>query len=434
MREFFRGKFGLILLTVASAAIAAMVALNWRDRTRIHHVTLAAGSTTGESYILGQALKAVIRRHYPNVDLTILQTGGTAESLALLEQGRVAMAAAQADVPVGAAARFVAVLYEDTFQLIVHKGSPITSVADLRGRRVALARTGGQYRSFLSVAEHFGMTPGDCSFVGADDDEADRAFLAKQADAVFRVRALGNPAIVNLVRSGDVQFIPIEQALAMQIRLAAFRPAVIPQGAYRGAPPMPPSDLPSVGVQRTLLAHRDVSDEVVRAITALLMEGRQELADAIPENRAEVRALLSGVKPPDTSHGLGPPVHTGSQQYYDRDKPAFVEEYADFVALLITVVLLLGSWGWELRRWIVRGQKDRADKYTHEVVLLITRTQVAGSTDEVETIRRQLLKLLTDVVCALDQERISEESFQSFRVVWQIAFDLLREHHVAPAI
>jgi hypothetical protein len=42
-------------------------------------------------------------------------------------------------------------------------------------------------------------------------------------------------------------------------------------------------------------------------------------------------------------------------------------------------------------------------------------------------IRQQLFNLLTDVVWALDQERISEESFQSFRVVWQIALDLHRE-------
>jgi len=164
------------------------------------------------------------------------------------------MAAAQADAPVGSAARLVAVLYEDTFQLIVHKGSSIRTFADLRGRRVGLARSGGQYQSFVSVAEHFEMTPADCTFVGADDEQADRAFLAKQADAVFRVRALGNPAIVDLVRHGDVEFVPIDQAQAMRIKLSAFRPSTIPQGAYLGAPPIPPSDLVSVGVQRTLHA------------------------------------------------------------------------------------------------------------------------------------------------------------------------------------
>lgn len=427
MSKFIGGTVGVIALSIVSVAIVGMLLLNWRERARVYHLTFAAGSPTGESYLLGKALETVIRRHHPNIDLTIRETGGTAESLALLEQGRVALAAAQADAPVGPSARLIAVLYEDTFQLLVHRGSGMRTVPDLRGKRVALARTGGQYQSFLHVAAHFGMEPSDCAFVGANDDDADRMFLAKQADALFRVRALGNPSIARLVRSADVEFVPIHQAQALQIRLAAFRPTIIPQGAYLGAPPIPPADLVSVGVQRTLLGHRDTSAEVVEAITSLLTEGRQELADAIPGDRDEVRALLSGVKRPDTPVGLGPAVHEGARRYYDKDQPAFIEQYADFVALLLTVALLLGSWGWELRRWIVQRQKDRVDRYTHQVVLLITRTQATVDSAGLEPIRRELFALLTEVVCALDEERISEDSFQSFRVVWQIALDLLRE-------
>src|SRR5262245_37753056 len=235
MNRLIAGRLGLVGLTVASAALVGMLLLNWLDRARVNRITIAAGSTSGESYLLGLALKAVLERHHPNIELSIRETGGTAESLALLEQGRVAMAAAQADVPVGTAARLVAVLYADTFQLIVHKGSGIATVSELRGKRVALATSGGQYQSFLHVAEHFGLVPTDCTFVGASDDDADRMFLAHDADALFRVRALGNPAIMRLVRQGDVQFVPIQQAQAMQIRLAAFQPAVIPQGAYLGA-------------------------------------------------------------------------------------------------------------------------------------------------------------------------------------------------------
>jgi hypothetical protein len=44
-----------------------------------------------------------------------------------------------------------------------------------------------------------------------------------------------------------------------------------------------------------------------------------------------------------------------------------------------------------------------------------------------------LLPILTDAVGALDEDRISEESFQSFRVVWQISLDLIRERRHALA-
>jgi hypothetical protein len=38
-------------------------------------------------------------------------------------------------------------------------------------------------------------------------------------------------------------------------------------------------------------------------------------------------------------------------EYYDKDKPSFVTEHADFVALIFSAVVLAGSWLWELKRW-----------------------------------------------------------------------------------
>lgn len=421
------GRLGVLALSLATAGLLAFGIYFFYDRAKVHGVTIAAGSSSGESYILSQALKAVVERHHPKVKLTILETGGTAENLRLLESRAAALAAAQADVPAGPAARAVAVLYEDTFQLLARDAAPIQSFPDLRGKRIGLPQTGGQYRSFLSIAEHFGMVEQDFRFVGADDLAADNALLKGEADAVFRVRALGNPSISRLVSTGNVRFVRINQAAAMKIKLPALVPSVIPEGAYLGNPPIPATDLPAVAVERTLLAHRSADPDVIRAITETLMELRQEIAHAIPDDFAEVRPLLAGVKEPETRTGLGAALHDGAQLHYDRDKPSFINAHADFFALILTVIVLLGSWIWEVKRWIERRQKNRADEYNHEVVLLINRVQSTGDWGQLEQIRLQLLDALTEVVRALDEDRISEESFQSFRVVWQIALDMIRE-------
>lgn len=118
MNEFIKTKLGVGALSVLSLLIVGILLVNWRAHARAYRVTIAAGSPTGESYLLSTALAAVIRRHYPNIELMVRETGGTAESLTLLDQGAVGMAAAQADVALGEAARIVAVLYDDTFQLI----------------------------------------------------------------------------------------------------------------------------------------------------------------------------------------------------------------------------------------------------------------------------------------------------------------------------
>jgi TRAP-type uncharacterized transport system substrate-binding protein len=127
--------------------------------------------------------------------MTPLETGGTVENLRMLEDGRAQLATAQSDILPGPKARAVAVLYDDTFQLLVAKNSPVQSLVDLEGRRIALAQSGGQFQSFLHVADHFGLHQADFQYVGASDQNAGDAFLNGRADAIFRVRAIGDPSI-----------------------------------------------------------------------------------------------------------------------------------------------------------------------------------------------------------------------------------------------
>src|ERR1700688_4872058 len=164
-------------LVVLSAGLVAGLALALSQRSRTEHLTLAAGASSGESYILGNALKTVVERHYPKIRITLLETGGTVENLRMLEDGRVQLAAAQSDILAGPKARAVAVLYDDTFQLLVPKNSPVQSLVDLESHRIALAQSGGQFQSFLHVADHFGLHREDFQFVGSNDQDAREAFL-----------------------------------------------------------------------------------------------------------------------------------------------------------------------------------------------------------------------------------------------------------------
>jgi uncharacterized protein len=302
--------------------------------------------------------------------------------------------------------------------------SPIQSFANLRGKRIALARSGGQYRSFLRVAEHFDLHEPDFRFVGSNDDAADEAFSNGQADAIFRVRAVGNPAIQRLVQSGTARFLPIEHAAAMKIKNSAFEPALIPQGAYLGTPPIPAQDLPTVAVERTLLARDSANEAALRAITETLIDRRQEIMQEIPERLTEVRLLPAQVRRPEASIGLGPPLHAGAVSFYDKDKPSFLLAHADYVGLILTVVLMAGSWIWELRRWMQSQQKNTADQYNKRIVALMGQAQEANSLSSIDAIWRDLLAILTETVDDLDADKLSEESFHSSRSILQMAMDV----------
>lgn len=263
--------------------------------------------------------------------------------------------------------------------------------------------------------------------MGATDDAADEEFLARRADAIFRVRALSNPSLQHLVQIRNVRLVRIEHAAGMKINQPAFEPTVIPAGAYQGNPAVPPEDLPSIAVHRTLLASSHVDDEAIRAITGVLLDRRQEIAEEIPEHVAEVRLLLAHVRRPDAQAGLGPALHPGASKFYEKDKPSFILAHSDYIGLLLTVLVMVSSWIWELKAWLQRQQKNVADEYSNRVIVLMNAARQAKSHYDLEEIRGELLGVLNSAVGDLDKDKLSEESFHSFRAILQIGLEVVRD-------
>ena len=272
MNRFDPSRFAVPGLALLSLVLALVVGWTLYQRNQKHNLTIAAGARSGESFALAQALKTVAERHHPRLKITVRETAGTAENLDLLERKAAQLAAAQADVPAGPSARLVALLYVDVFQLLVQNDSRIRWFPDLAGKRIALPRKGGQYQSFLKVAEHFGLSASDFHFL--DDDLSTEAFALGEADAIFRVRALGNPAIRELAHNGRIRLIGVQQAAAMKIMIPSLDPAVIPEGAYRGNPPIPDRAIRQLlGVQRMLVAHTDLGASSSAGLPACCLSG-----------------------------------------------------------------------------------------------------------------------------------------------------------------
>ncbi|HAN46064.1 MAG TPA: TRAP transporter substrate-binding protein [Cyanobacteria bacterium UBA8156] len=400
------------------------------SRNQVYRLRIATSPKQSENYILMDAFKQVVERHHPNIRLELVPTSGTSESLEKLDKGETQLAAAQADIPPPAIARLMVTLYPDMFQLLVTERVNIQRFTDLKGKRIGLQTKGGQYRTFLEIAAHFGLQDRDFFFVGNTEEEANLALRTGGADAIFRVRAPGYRPIADLVRSSRVRLLPIEQARALQLKFPAFQPTVIPTGTYRGLPALPERDLPTIAVDRLLLVREDVPETAVRLLTEVAIERRQEIANAVPPELMDVRPLALQFRAPrgdETPTAL----HGGAIAYYERDKPSFVQEYADYVALIMTVMALLWSWAVEFKNWLEQRQKNHADAYSQQAIDVIQACRTATDLKLLEAQRLLLLDILTKAVQDLDRDDISEESFQSFRVVWQIALDVVRERRVA---
>ena len=408
-----------------SLGLAALVSWNFVSNSfRTYRLVLAAGSKDGESYILSQALKQVVEAQNPRIQIEVVETGGTKENIEKLEKGEAQLITAQADVPTGLSARSVVVLYQDSFQLIVKDKSRVNQFSDLKGTRIALPAKGGQFRSFLEVASHYGLQEKDFKFVGTAQEDANEAFRQDRADAMFRVRALGNKTVLEMVQQHQGRLVAIDQAAALKIKYPAFEPSVIPKGAYRGSEPVVPAgDLATIGVQRTLLAGKQVDNDVIREITNVLDGQRQDIAGKIPENASDVKPLVSSIKKPETTGGTGIPIHPGAIAYFDRDKPSFIQEYADYIALILTIILLLGSWLWEIKSWMDRRRKDVADVYIAAAIDLMTRVQ--DNQQPPDLALEELDRSFAGAATALVEEKISQESFRTLSEAYKAVRDVL---------
>ena len=396
------------------------------------HLTLAAGDKTGESYIISEAIKKVIERR-TNIQIQVEETRGTTQNIEMLSTGKAQLAMAQVDVAaeeignvssqLKANIRTVTLLYKDTFQLVV-KNPQINQFTQLKGKTIALAATGGQYQSFLTVAKHFDLSEKDFKITGLDSNDkpipgyndrfADKDFRENKADAVFRVRAIGNKSIANLVNNYQGKLISIPQAEAMKIKQPAFEAAIIPQGAYRGNYPVPNTNLSTVAISRLLLTNDQVDANIIRKLIQTIYENRQEIANEIPLDNAEVKPLISSISPPKENSGVDIFLHPGAAAFYDKDKPSFIQEYADYIGLLLTIFLLAFQWIRQLKLWIEKSKKDEADEYIKSAISLMKAGQY-----QIGDRQRKLDKTFDEAAKSLIDERISQESFRTFNEAYK---------------
>ena len=413
----FRGYLYGLLILLGLGLTLWFSSLYFRSNQN-YILSIGAGSRSGEAFELAHAVATLVEKYHPEIRIQVRETKGSSENMALLEAGKIQLATVQADIEAVPEARMLSTLYPDLFQLVVREEAEITSFNDLKGKRIALPKKGGgQWISFWFVAKHYGLDSSMVEEVQLGSEEAVLAMLSGQVDALFRVRAAPNLDIARIISGCPSNIVPIRQGAAMQLKQPALEVSVIPHGAYRGDPPIPQTDIPTVSVSRLLVAHEDASSYVIQRVTQILFERRRELLQQTP--------LAGFIRQPNFLQGTFIPLHTGAQAFYDREKPHFLVENADFFALLLSLALVIFSAVVGVRSLLQNRQKNLADGYTRELVDLTEKIHQLENLDEVYLQKKYLQEILATVVDDLDKDRIRPEGFTFFSFTWNVAHEAI---------
>jgi TRAP transporter TAXI family solute receptor len=242
-----------------------------------------------------EGLPRLISRNIPNVEATFQGLPAGVLELQLIGAKRADLALVLANQALRAfrgeeeftgspiPAYALTPLHNAIYQLVTLEGTGISTISDLRGKRVAIRQPGGPpepERQVVRILQEAGINPDQDirkELLGLAD--AVTALRDKRIDAIFwRGESLPTPDVLALATTPGVRIklIPLDSVLpALQKKFGnlLFKVTILKE-FYPGIT----ANVPTVGQAILLVVHQDFDADLAYQITKLIYEKRAELA------------------------------------------------------------------------------------------------------------------------------------------------------------
>lgn len=267
---------------------------------------------------LGTALITSLSAAMPDVRFTVVPSGGALENLDFLQRSHADLGLTFADIAYLAYSgrldeqsvafdrlRGVAVLQLTAVHVLVLKGSGITSVGQLSGRRVALGPRGsGTAVTAQVVLAAYGVPMTAITGDFLPFLEATTRLVSGDLDAIFVSAGFPAESVIAATAAGAT-LLDIDGPAAEQLRsdYPFLRSVVVPVGTYRSVR----RPVHTIGIDAIIVCASTLSDDLVYRTT-------KSLFDSLPQLARKVDALrrMDIARAPATPV----PLHNGAARYY----------------------------------------------------------------------------------------------------------------------
>jgi TRAP transporter TAXI family solute receptor len=275
-------------MTFKTTALAAAVAL-LAAPVAAQELSIATGGTGGTYFPYGGGLAEVINNHVDGASASAEVTGASVENVALIARGDSDIAIALADTVFGAYTgtgafegrqvgelRALASIYPNAVQIVTLADSGITSLEDLRGKRVSVGAPGsGTEVSAQTLLAANGITYDDFDEQRLNFNETADALRDGDIDAGFWSVGPPTSSILNLATTREISMIAMteEQIAAAIAAEPTFAPYTLRAGLYEGMT----DGVPTISTPNVLIVHADMDEELAYNITKAMYENVAEL-------------------------------------------------------------------------------------------------------------------------------------------------------------
>ncbi|MCK5850937.1 MAG: TAXI family TRAP transporter solute-binding subunit [Kiritimatiellae bacterium] len=295
-------------------------------RAEIRFVTIGTGGMTGVYYPTGGYIARMVnqKKNIYGLSCTHESTGGSVFNINSVLIGDMMFGIAQSDRQYQAVEglaewakqgkqpklRAVFSIHPEAVTLIAAADAGISSIADLKGKRVNIGNPGsGQRQNAIDALQSAGLDYNkDIKAENVKAMEAPSLLQDDRIDAFFYT--VGHPSgAIKEATSGKrkVKLIPITNIAKLLEEHPYYAQATVPCTHYPSA--INKNDTATFGVKATLITSSDVPDDVVYAITKEVFDNLTVFKKLHPAYETlTVKSMLEG---------LSAPIHPGALRYYN---------------------------------------------------------------------------------------------------------------------
>jgi len=282
--------FKRVMVAVCALALA-IGAVGCGGGEKEQFVNIATGGTAGTYYPIGGAIAEVLNKNGMNASAQ--STGASVANINMLKDKQVELAIVQNDITYYAVnglemfkeggkienLRGIASLYPETCQFIVREDSGIRSIADLKGKRVAVGAAGsGAEANARQILEAYGITYDNVEEQFLSFAEGSYALKDGTVDAAFVTAGYPTAAVQDVASQNKIRLLPVAEAQIQMLteKYPFYTKTTVPSGTYQNFN----EDVTTVSVMAILVCNDKIDAALGEKLTKALFDNVDKISAA----------------------------------------------------------------------------------------------------------------------------------------------------------
>ena len=283
--------FKRFVTAVCVLALAVGIAGCGGNGEKEKFINIATGGTAGTYYPIGGAIAEVLNKNGMNASAQ--STGASVANINMLKDKQVELAIVQNDITyyaVNGLEMFkeggkienlfgIASLYPETCQFVVLESSGIKTIADLKGKRVAVGAAGsGAEANARQILEAYDITYDNVEEQFLSFAEGAYALKDGTVDAAFVTAGYPTASVQDVASQNKIRLLPIddEQIKKLSEKYPFYTKTVVPKGTYQGFD----EEVTTVSVMAILVANDAINAELGEKLTKAIFDNVDKIAAA----------------------------------------------------------------------------------------------------------------------------------------------------------